>query len=190
MNEEPPATEHLLDCCPFCGYSLEGLPVLHECPECGRAFDRRWRVFGNRTGWQSLNTWRRITAMAGNFGPLLLIVCAAMAAGEVWLGFPLVVLAAVWFARALATLFSRFTRVVAVGPDGLVIVSRGGMHRENYPLEQIGGAQADMLGNVRVNVNGKKFVLGSTAPREAKRCADYINSLISGACPPQEQTPC
>ena len=38
--------EGLLGRCPWCRYSLAGLPVEHVCPECGRAFDRRWVVFG------------------------------------------------------------------------------------------------------------------------------------------------
>ncbi|MCP4591218.1 MAG: hypothetical protein GY842_10760 [bacterium] len=29
-----------LECCPRCGYALEGLPVEHRCPECGLAYDQ------------------------------------------------------------------------------------------------------------------------------------------------------
>lgn len=44
---EPPGDEmELLQCCPFCGYHLRGLPLRHACPECGVEVDRSWDVFG------------------------------------------------------------------------------------------------------------------------------------------------
>lgn len=38
-SKNPPAIP--LQCCLCCGYSLSGLPVSHECPECGFPYDPR-----------------------------------------------------------------------------------------------------------------------------------------------------
>lgn len=37
--------ESSLKQCPMCGYSLEGLPSEHKCPECGEAYDTDVRVW-------------------------------------------------------------------------------------------------------------------------------------------------
>ena len=34
-----------LESCPVCGYSLEGLPDRHRCPECGFEYARDTEVF-------------------------------------------------------------------------------------------------------------------------------------------------
>ena len=46
MVQSDAAEQGLLSTCPACKYALRGLSVEHRCPECGLAFDRRWRVFG------------------------------------------------------------------------------------------------------------------------------------------------
>ncbi|MCB9852537.1 MAG: hypothetical protein H6819_05540 [Phycisphaerales bacterium] len=46
------------DACLDCGYSLEGLPRPHRCPECGLAFDDDTVVFRRRRTW-----WASATAV-------------------------------------------------------------------------------------------------------------------------------
>lgn len=41
LSKTAAIAEVALEQCPFCGYSLEGLPVEHRCPECGRSVDLR-----------------------------------------------------------------------------------------------------------------------------------------------------
>jgi len=56
-------TELMIDACPRCGYSLQGLPCDHNCPECGLRYDAQSAVYrvrdpkavfgavGGGTGW-------------------------------------------------------------------------------------------------------------------------------------------
>lgn len=45
----------MIDKCVVCGYSLEGLPTVHRCPECGRENDRDSLLFGQkRAAWVGL----------------------------------------------------------------------------------------------------------------------------------------
>lgn len=45
-----PNEDALLQNCPRRGYSLRGLPMVHDCPECALPFDRNWVVFGGPHG--------------------------------------------------------------------------------------------------------------------------------------------
>jgi len=50
-----------LTLCPACGYSLEGLPAVHRCPECGFAYDERsFTLLGVTRGASGMPARRKI----------------------------------------------------------------------------------------------------------------------------------
>lgn len=57
-NEVPDAdasrAQRNLERCPVCNYNLTGLPVAHQCPECGFEYDEHTRVWVRRQAWWSL----------------------------------------------------------------------------------------------------------------------------------------
>lgn len=112
------ADEHLLDRCPFCDYSLQGLPVEHTCPECGQPFDRRWQLFSPS---------RRVDVWA-ILGLIVLGVIAVSAVVEAingeWFDITEAVLNCMVEAFVVYVVFRFPTRFVAVGPTGLVLGKR------------------------------------------------------------------
>lgn len=133
----------LLADCPFCGYSLTGLPQLHRCPECGRDVDRRWRCYGARFSPRAL---RRATI------PLYLLLGVPMLYGVAALGLAgynstsglrLPMLGVLLLVLAAAAVVSyRPRRFIAIGPDGLTIL-RGRGRLEQFPWPTLGRARHD-----------------------------------------------
>lgn len=120
----------LLAQCPFCDYSLEGLPVEHTCPECGQPFDRRWQVFGGTSLWDR-----------SKFACFLLLLPFAVAHlmfAEMLIRYPrpwiLIPIVGLFFVYAM--LMIPFVRrppgFVAVGPMGVTVSRRGGHRRADY----------------------------------------------------------
>src|SRR4051812_36308586 len=62
MGETAPSDGLRLRNCPGCGYSLETLPAVGMCPECGRGYDQKFLVYGGVGRGQfdrgAFGTWR------------------------------------------------------------------------------------------------------------------------------------
>ena len=153
--------ESLLEKCPWCEYSLRGLPVVHHCPECGLEVDRRW----NRTFPVSLrrSTWRKVGVFL--FWALLstyvifAIYVTSMAQGA--RGFIFFV-----FTLPLGILISlgwAFYRLrkqpafVAIGPRGLHVCDRHAKAR-TIPWKDIRQARYNLL-RERVEVESNDHLL-------------------------------
>ncbi|HRX84426.1 MAG TPA: hypothetical protein P5572_05340 [Phycisphaerae bacterium] len=191
MNDETrnPADEiegeedGLLAQCPRCEYQLRGLPILHRCPECGLAVDRRWMILGGQDAPMSkrrrhihlvvrviLSVYLLFYAAAINrvmrpppFGLLAIIV-----------GYGLIVFA---FFRSLR----RSRGFIGLGPDGVCIVPPG-RRGLTYAWPTVGRARYDIaLGSVLVPCGDRTLRLRNRAyfsgsPREADRCVQAINA--------------
>lgn len=155
---------NLLVECPFCGYALVGLPVLHRCPECGASVDRSWRLHGQAVD-EAGRLWERRWRW-GLRGILILLAPALLAlilygsdrSSE------LIFLAAVGCALVLAVVTSRLTgfrAFVAVGREGVVVV-HSKHDREVYAWDQIGEAEQIAGAEVLIPIGRKQVRLGGS----------------------------
>lgn len=137
-----PAESDLLPYCPYCSYALEGLPIEHACPECGRGFDRRWRVFGGPSMYPNRAWWRK-----PGFALLVVIVPSLVIMGAMS-----IMLRASW--PLLFPLVSAigFGAVIARCPRGFIVLAleelrvndgRGGW--QSYPWTDVGRARYDLI---------------------------------------------
>lgn len=177
----------LLEACPFCGYSLQGLPTEHTCPECGKTYDRRWRVFGNRPRWQYFSRKTKASNIVG---------AAFLALGYVWAVFQ----ARFWspgmlilrllsslimvlvLGRELRRLFGPPGHFIAVGPDTVVVLHRKGSERNlRFLLNDVRNTAEPGLARLIRKRNPREQVLRRLAgiPGEKRRCAAYIDSLLA-----------
>jgi hypothetical protein len=184
--QQPPTSEELpLKECPFCDYSLEGLPVQHKCPECGREGDRRWKLFGSRLGWKHWSRTQR-TVCTASFAAISLsgwydVLARPWVWGswELWLnlfsaaGMP-VMLWSYW------RFSGKSGRFVAVGPDVVCVVRRKLPDVESYPLRNIKYARAGANEWVILKIAGEEHDLCRfpNGAHEAEDCAQYINSQL------------
>jgi len=112
----------MLDTCPQCGYSLQGLPENHACPECGLRYDRDSEVYkhlnpvslfagmlGFLGGTAGMFNLARTFGNAGPFWRICIIMSLVIYFG-----------AAAWFARYVYRLYRRGP-LVAVLPEGLYV---------------------------------------------------------------------
>jgi hypothetical protein len=169
----------LLEACPRCQYLLRGLPTGHTCPECGLAFDRRWRVFGGKTARYTYQRIGRIVAVVLVSVYLLVALTSAALARQFGgvasaCGCLLVVF---WIARKM-----RFgIGFVAVGPEGIAFYHGSGQP-ERYPWDRVGKARYDLvrrapiiiIDQAPVSLNMRIFFSGDVC--ETERCVRYINS--------------
>lgn len=123
----------LLDRCPVCRYSLQGLPRKHRCPECGFEYDEETRVWRPRSFWK--------------FGGIMLFVLGVQlpqAMGRIsrrspsqplfWLNAGLGLL----FAGMLGWLIWMYFKrpFIAVGPTGITVKLDSSVPKV-YPWNQI-----------------------------------------------------
>ncbi|MBN1345539.1 MAG: hypothetical protein JXQ73_22795 [Phycisphaerae bacterium] len=174
----------LLPFCPFCGYSLEGLPTEHECPECGQPFDRRWRMHGGYA--RAKETWpnaRMLTVVMWIAGCAYLAwTFSSLSIFEKLRPWPirLALLAGVLLVVGLvAALWFRPRRFIAVGSLGVTLGRRGRGRREDLPWERIGRVRALPLGNsIILEVDGRGrdiFGVGMfVRASESQRCVADI----------------
>jgi len=137
----------LLTACPLCGYVLTGLPVEHNCPECGFAVDRRWEVHGGLLGARvSRKRWH-----IGKLGFVLFSVYVAIWVIVILL-VPLprfdrrmlmVIMTAALLLAGWVALY-RPRQFIALGPAGLVIV-RSRKRVRRFAWRDVGHAQYDLL---------------------------------------------
>lgn len=134
----------VLDRCPECGYSLEGLPAAHACPECGLRYDELSCVHVQRTepvkigltvvlagiclGYETLNTVK-MGDIGSGFGCLsvLYVFVLAEIARMIW-----------WPVSRTGLL-----------PDGISF-AKGRRKPRLIPWSQVTGVDAGMRGNPRV----------------------------------------
>ena len=158
-SPDDPIGQKLLKYCPFCSYSLEGLPVEHRCPECGGPFDRRWGVFGDFSRWHSLGIWRRLGII------VFLIVFGILLLNELhtalghhrmfsrahlpWQTGGLAMGIFTWF------VFTRPPHFVAVGSTGVFVCSRRSRDAEHITWNRIGGVGSLHWRGLPVTIDGK-----------------------------------
>jgi hypothetical protein len=180
------ADELLLKECPICGYSLEGLPVQHVCPECGREFDRRWRVFGAMLGWRHQSPTQHAVSLIGLGGVLFFALLSLIREAwdwnswMCWLNLMIVVLGPAVILR-LRQLQTRSSRFVVVDANSMAIVESRRPKKQSYALSEIEQA---MTGSnewliLRSGGRERKVCRFPNGRHEAQACADYINDQLA-----------
>lgn len=171
----------LLANCPFCNYSLEGLPVEHTCPECGQAFDRRWRVFGHQPYWRYLGARWRIGLLIWLFGCPIVACLSLLIRLRFFEAIAILVISGLGSTvLGLWGLFSWPRFFVIVSKDAVIPAQRQDGKRGHYPLSGITEAGVDLWNRLVLRSEGQASVrIPFRASRaEAERCAAYINALI------------
>jgi hypothetical protein len=175
-----PSQEDFLQNCPFCGYSLQGLPVEHCCPECGQPFDRRWHAFGVLPRWRLLSRHLKwATLVSVSVWILMFLSCATSGSAPLFIaGVSLVAVVATAF--CLWYLFSR-PRTFLVAGGGILGVGdrrRGSLRR--YDLARVVGAEVDGWHRLVVKFEDEELRLPTFRGGwdEADRCATCINALV------------
>lgn len=174
-----------LDECPACGYSLEGLPTEHACPECGQAYDRRSRVFGNLSHWEQSSSNERAVAVVAMVLPVLCLLHLAVPAitgkgKPSWIGLviPLLIGALVLGIRRLRV---RPRSFIVVGRNHVSLVDRDTEQCEHYSLDSIAEADVSALDRLMLKLpeGWKKLIEFPRGRKEAEACAEYINALLA-----------
>ena len=173
----------LLQQCPACSYALRGLPVRHRCPECGVAFDRRWKVFGGRT--MSPNRYRRRRIITVLVVGWVLVVFGVLLSRRTLL--PIVPVIFLFFAvqggYAIWSVCSRPRGFVAMGPDGLFIF-KGLNHTDYFEWTEVEEMKCDWFsktvtlraGKVNTHLSMQDF-FGSDGA-EVERCVHAVNRAV------------
>jgi len=181
------SSEVILESCPRCDYSLQGMPIECHCPECGLMLNRRWQVIAprrmsSRARWM-WTAWLVICAVfiyAFAIGPLY-----ALARQNRW-GFlvfgSILSLFLLFCTLAWIILLSRRPGFLALSPDGLVVF-RGREPWELHPWKRIRNVRMNLwrfqlvleLSSEIVRLPGRLFFRGD--PGEFQACVDTINAF-------------
>jgi len=191
MKDEAEIMEQLEDLgllakCPFCGYSLFGLPTKHACPECGQYNDRRGQVFGGRSIWgirqSGYELYVGTVVLCLIMALVLLFISPSLATMRV-LSCVMVALCAL----QLWLVFYRPSRFLAVGPDELAICNRRRNHQSRYTWERIGSAEicfCFFCFRLEIDWCNRTFLVfrfGLLVPSELRHCIAHINDMRSKA---------
>jgi len=164
-----------LERCPFCDYSLEGLPTEHRCPECGRPFDRRWRVFGGRRYWPLMSGWEKLrfvfdmTIWLG----LALFFCVLPLFCFRFAGVAFGVVGAVY---VMQIAFGRANEFIAVGPQGITVGNRRLKIARRFPWSDLHRVEVCKLDQLAVHAGDREIHCSIGPKSQIRRCVEYINS--------------
>jgi len=176
----------MLEVCPRCGYSLQGLPTDHACPECGLRYDAGSAIY--RASQRKL-----LSAMVGGafgwlFGGVQLFHAYIMSPPRVRMVL-FALLAAyvggfVWAARYSYRLL-RSGPMVALLPEGLFIRLQR-LDGELIPWSNIARAAANKsMKSAALFIRDAKMVRDIAgvfrAPADVERFADQVNERVRAA---------
>lgn len=178
----------MIEACPRCGYSLQGLPVDHICPECGLRYDAQSEVYrvrdpkavfgavGGGTAWlwgglALLDAYHRVPPPWR-----MLIVLYGIA----------FLLASVWLTRFFYFLF-KAGPLVAVLTDGLFVRLRR-LEGELIPWSNIARAAANKkMKSAALFIRDTKTIRDLVGvfrgPTDVERFTAQVNTR-AGAAPP------
>ncbi len=181
---DAPDEAGLLEQCPFCDYSLRGLPVEHRCPECGQEIDRGWTVFGARSPWSVRTVPSKITNITVLVFMLILTLDwihdmrTSPQGASVTLALGIIFMSAVVAISTLVEL-RKPASFIAVGPTGVMVYTRSSKRRQLYEWSRVEDVEFGGWGNVALKVDGRWTTIAkwSQISPEARRCVRCIRVL-------------
>jgi predicted RNA-binding Zn-ribbon protein involved in translation (DUF1610 family) len=172
----------LLQQCPFCDYTLRGLPVEHRCPECGEEIDRRSTVFGARFPWSSRTMRGRIanvTILVA--GVIILLNLVSNIRTNHWI--LISILCAILLAMTLVVSVLNEVRkpavFIAVGPIGVLLCNHRTKHRRLYEWSRVDDVSYRGWGYLDLMIDGKWLTIGRwpQARGAPSKWEDHIRKL-------------
>lgn len=121
--------KHILQQCPVCEYSLEGLPDRHRCPECGFAYDRRMQVIRQSS---------RVAVFFLVFGCVGILACVEpLLTGQAirWSHLGVLCSYVIFIAGSTHVLAGRLNKVI-LSLDGVELLEHGG-EAKSYSWDEV-----------------------------------------------------
>ncbi len=133
-----------IDDCPICGYSLEGLPAVHRCPECFFEYDEFTHAWTNK----KLATWAIVFSP---FAGVMVYFVVREIHRNSWWNDPLMLILVVMLFLAFAYRIFKMKRLV--GTREIVCVHGGGLlirshtqGEKNYTWEELRAIGTELIG--------------------------------------------
>ncbi len=176
----------MLDACPKCGYSLTGLPVEHNCPECGLHYDAQSAVYRHP------NPKAVFVGLCGGLGWVGMFVQFPTMYRSVppW-GRALIILASIGFVVATMWMVRQLYRIYRSGP--LIAVLPGGLFERSHKVAEKTVEWSD-ISRASVNpdrrtallfIRSSKTVVSTgrffRSPTEVERFVAQVNARIAAA---------